>query len=346
MRTVVQGEFAPPNWANEADDEPLVIHQRTSKTRNKRLVIFVHGLNGSRYGKDPTGGNFPKFLYEDLPDVDVGLYSYRTGIGRLRFSKSVPIKAEAQILADRIRELRTYKSIVLIGHSLGGVLSEGAVAQLVNSRKVMQRLNGLFLMAAPQLGSLRVPRLFKCLSQDFRALAPHGAYVSEIASVFQNRLSLMESRTQSGRRKLPTWAVVAVGDIWVDPLSASIGLVEEQIYRVRGNHPEIVKPKNQILRLVWLGSCPHSQIRALPRCRQSRNRKMGTARTQRCATAGYLSSSRLRRTISGRKYFSDRPDGRMVEGRSRYDFCRQETWGGRCETKHEISGLLLRAQTQ
>jgi hypothetical protein len=146
---------------------------------------------------------------------------------------------------DRIRELRIYKSIVLIGHSLGGVLSKGAVAQLVNQKRVMQRLNGLFLMAAPQLGSLRVPWLFKWLSQDFRALAPHGDYVREIDSVFQNRLMLEESRTRSGRHNLPTWAVIAVGDIWVDPLSASIGLMEEQIFRVRGKHQEIVKPRNK-----------------------------------------------------------------------------------------------------
>jgi pimeloyl-ACP methyl ester carboxylesterase len=176
MRITVQQEFADPDWADQAVDEPLIIHQRTTETGNQRLVIFVHGLGGSRYGTNSTWGNFPKFLYEDILNADIGLYSYRTALGRLKFWKSTKIEAQAEILATRIRELQKYKSIVLIGHSMGGILAKGAIAHLAktNQKKVLKRLNGLFLMASPQLGSLKIPRLFRRLSPDAWVLAPHS----------------------------------------------------------------------------------------------------------------------------------------------------------------------------
>jgi hypothetical protein len=39
-----------------------VIHQRSELTANDRLVIFVHGLGGSRYGRRSTWGEFPRLI--------------------------------------------------------------------------------------------------------------------------------------------------------------------------------------------------------------------------------------------------------------------------------------------
>ncbi len=247
MRIVVQKNFADPDRANEAVDEPLAIHQRTSETKNERIVIFVHGLGGSRYGANSTWGSFPKFLYEDLPNVDIGLYSYRTALSRLKFWKSIEIETQAKILATRIRELQRYKSIVLIGHSLGGILAKGAIAFFAqtNQKRPLRRVNGLFLMAAPQLGSLKVPQFLRRFSPDFRVLAPHSRYLAEIDRIFRDHLWLDQARTPKNRHNLPTWAVVAAGDKWVDPLSASIGLAAEQIFIVNGSHTEIVKPETK-----------------------------------------------------------------------------------------------------
>ncbi len=246
MRIVVQQKFADPDWANQAIDEPLVVHQRTEPTKNERIVIFVHGLGGSRYGANSTWGNFPKFLYEDLQEVDVGLYSYRTALGRVKFWKSIEIETEAKVLATRIRELQKYKSIVLIGHSLGGVLAKGAIAHLVETRKkILGRLNGLFLLAVPQLGSLKVLWPFRLLSADMRVLAPHSKYLAEIDRTFRNNLWLDQTRGPHNRQNLPTWAVIAGSDRWVDQLSASIGLSDEQIFVVRGSHTQIVKPETK-----------------------------------------------------------------------------------------------------
>src|SRR5207245_4033522 len=88
-------------------------------------VVFVHGLGGERYD---TWGHFPRFLYEDLPGVDVGMYAYRTALKRLRYTKSIALEEEADIFGGELRVL-PYERIVLIGHSLGGVVVRTVVAR-------------------------------------------------------------------------------------------------------------------------------------------------------------------------------------------------------------------------
>ena len=99
MEAVVGASFCEPAQPDALVEQPLVLHLRTSPTSNDKLVIFVHGLGGSRYGKDSTWGNFPRFLFEDMPDVDVGMYQYRTGLGRLAFTRSVSLPDEEDVAA-------------------------------------------------------------------------------------------------------------------------------------------------------------------------------------------------------------------------------------------------------
>ena len=127
-------------WA----EEPLTIHRRQDKANNQ-LVIFVHGLNGSRYGDNSTWGNFPKFVFEDIPQIDVGLYEYQTGLRRFKFWKSVSLKKEAITFAHIIRDLSDhYKTIILIGHSMGGLLCKAVICHLIHEHKEeVFRIGGL-----------------------------------------------------------------------------------------------------------------------------------------------------------------------------------------------------------
>jgi hypothetical protein len=88
--------------------------------------MFIHGLGGTRYrtwtpeGQDPRKVGFPKFLHEDIPTLDVGLYAYRTALGRLKWWRSIELEDEAEVLADRLRDCaKVYRSIILVGHSIG-----------------------------------------------------------------------------------------------------------------------------------------------------------------------------------------------------------------------------------
>jgi len=232
-----------PQLIKRLDDEALVVHRR--REGNACLVVFVHGLGGSRYGKNSTWGSFPKFFFEEIQQADIGLYEYRTLLGRAKFWKSVSLPDEAHAFADIIRDVAQYQNIFLVGHSMGGLLCMAAIAHLIDSRQqeVLSRIGGVILMATPQTGSMRVPTLMSWISKDFQALKPHGAFITDLHdTLVNNRVVLDDSRAQSGDLVIPTWAVLGASDHWVDKLSAGLNLPDARKKMVRGSHTEIVKP--------------------------------------------------------------------------------------------------------
>jgi len=247
MRRLVQNTFAEPDDPGALAGEPLVIHQRSEPTRNRALVVFVHGLGGHRYGRDATWGYFPQFLFEDFPDVDVGLYEYVTLFRRLKFWQSIQLSQEAIVFADLIRDVAPYDAVILVGHSMGGLLCEAAVASLVNTAQEqgLRKIRGMILMASPQTGSQRVPSFLSSLSKDAYALRPHGDFVTSLQRTLIDRISLLESGDPGGRYQIPSWAILGSYDAWVDRLSGSIGLPSSQTKTVRGSHTQIVKPASK-----------------------------------------------------------------------------------------------------
>lgn len=248
MQRFVADQFSDPADPAALSEEPLAIHQRHAATFNRKLVIFVHGLGGSRYGAKSTWGSFPKFIFEDVPTLDVGMYQYRTLTGRLNFTKSVSLADESRVFADLLRDqLVDYDTIILMGHSMGGLLCKAAIHQLVlrGDRNTLARLGGLMLMATPQLGSLRMPGFLSIFSNDARALEPHGDLVTQINRTFEDHIALDESVHTLRKATIPTWAVEGVHDHWVDSLSAGIGLASSRRKVVRGSHTAIVKPPDR-----------------------------------------------------------------------------------------------------
>jgi len=263
MYTVIQNRFVEPDSLKEVKNERLVIHQRSKPSNATHLAIFVHGLGDSRYGKNPTWGDFPRLIMEDFPSVDVGMYSYVTFMGRLRFWRSIPLEDEAAILGDLIRGL-DYRGFVLIGHSMGGILCKGAVAHLLEvpeAAERVERLSGMFLMASPLLGSSKVPKLLSWITEDSRVLKTHNRYLTSLESIFRQHVHSELSYPIDDKHHIPCWALIAGDDFWVDRLSAGVGLGPDQQLTIGATHTAIVKPRNkddQGFRFV--SSCFHHAI--------------------------------------------------------------------------------------
>jgi len=246
MLKLDQVHFADPTNLEAVGDEALVIHKKPASSNVTDLAIFVHGLGGSSYGSESTWGDLPKLVFDNFQSLDVGMYSYRTLLGRLRFWMSVPLDQEAKVLGGLLKNLPEYEGIVLLGHSMGGLLCKGAVGYLVNANQgeIVSKINGLIMMATPQLGSTKVPGFLAWFSRDFQALRPHGRYVSEVNELFTNHIQTQLQCPSNGRIHLPCYALVAASDFWVDPLSAGVNLAEAQKMIVRGTHTSIVRPKS------------------------------------------------------------------------------------------------------
>src|SRR6266702_2538641 len=246
MLRLLQPKYEEPPDTPDLENEPLTIHHRDAKKSAKTLLVFVHGLGGTRYGEKATWGDYPKLIFANFPSIDVGLYAYRTLFKRLRLWKSILLEKEAEVFADLLRGLKEYRQFILFGHSMGGVLCKGVVEHLVvtNQFECASKIQGIVLMATPQAGSLRVPRGLAWLSKDFQALKPHNRYLNRIEDVFRNQIHSDIDYPFDDKLHIPCWALRAAEDFWVDPLSAGLGIRAEQKSTVRGTHTSIVKPKS------------------------------------------------------------------------------------------------------
>lgn len=240
MRVIEQADYSD---APALDDrsEPLLIHRLKGAAARSNIAVFVHGLRGTRYD---YWGQFPRLLAADRADLDVGMYYYGTALRRLGLWWSIELPAEAQVLAGVLRSLSSYDGIVLVAHSMGGLLAKGAIAALVDGdhRGALRRIRALVLLASPQLGSMRVPRALTAVSADARALYPHNKYLVEVDTRLSARIDNSLRGDPRTKGNIPMAAVIASNDFWVDPLSAGIGIPPAQRMTVRGSHGSIVRP--------------------------------------------------------------------------------------------------------
>jgi hypothetical protein len=171
----------------------------------------------------------------------------------MRWGRSIELEVEAKVLADTLRDLvqlqgaDTYSTIILTGHSMGGILARAAVRDLIhrNEGRTLAAVKALFLLATPQAGSLRVFRWLQWFSADMRALAPHGWLVTSIAEIFTDRVVGEEAHAGHSHFVIPSYVVAAAEDRWVDLFSAGVNVPSERRRTVRGSHKSPVKPRTK-----------------------------------------------------------------------------------------------------
>ena len=91
-------------------------------------VVFVHGLRGHFMD---TWGKFPELLASDpdLPNVDIFLWGYRTGVLH-------PLVADLETVGGELMstlrvEMQADNTLHLVGHSLGGLVTlQGIISEM------------------------------------------------------------------------------------------------------------------------------------------------------------------------------------------------------------------------
>lgn len=237
---------------------PLYLHRREASRTNRALCVLVHGLGGARYR---TWGRLPHLVYHDFPQLDVGLYGYYSGWRRLWLTRSIAVEREARVLADQLRGC-DYDEIVLLGHSLGGLLCKAALSELLDreDRATLARIRALILMATPQAGVHLPLRVLSWISRDLEALRPEGALVERMNRRLRDSGLMDHSEGHGAGPQIRTFCVEASDDQWVDGVGAALGVRAENRAIVRGSHTEVVKPadRNDDVYLIlcrWLREC-------------------------------------------------------------------------------------------
>lgn len=224
------------------------------RDNNRNLILFIHGLTGSNetWKNEETTNTFPELLLKDEiieSNFDIAYFEYFTSFLKLKekigfigslFSnnkstpKNISIKEISNILNTRIEyELIDYESIVIIAHSMGGLIAKRSILNYINTNSKIK----LFLsLAVPHLGS---------------ELASYGQFVSpniqidELRPLSDETMHLNQEWLKASNLPLTKYFIGAYEGVVNKNSAKPINTSEDDILNVDENHRTICKPKDE-----------------------------------------------------------------------------------------------------
>ncbi|MGV0813364.1 alpha/beta fold hydrolase [Mycolicibacterium boenickei] len=223
------------------------LHRHYGDLHAKRLIVFVHGLNGGGYR---TWGKFPRFVFDDVSrdPVDVALFDYFSGLRRrVRRRPSVP--EVAQILTERLQDLsKEYDEIFIISHSMGGLIATDSMRNYIAQRGeepgLLRVLAGAIYISTPLTGSKFAHARIRLLVSEWQQLQLDSPYQEDLRRFISATIDTKsDAETASHRYKLPIWSFVGARDGVVERSSATQGIDEDQVRTIDLGHRKISKPR-------------------------------------------------------------------------------------------------------
>lgn len=225
------------------------------KCNNKNLILFIHGLMGSNetWKNEVTQNTFPELLLKDFEiknNFDIAYFEYYSSFLNIKekiwsitsvFSKdkstpkNISVNEISELLKTRINyELNDYQSIVIIAHSMGGIIAKKTILDFAENGNSKIKL--FLSLAVPHLGS---------------SIADYGSFVSDNIQIqhlkpFQEEsMSLLEKWHKSSILPLTKYyAGVYEGVVNVRSAIPPHTNKIDQI-KVDENHITIAKPKDE-----------------------------------------------------------------------------------------------------
>ncbi|TYP84727.1 hypothetical protein BCL69_103837 [Nitrosomonas communis] len=205
----------------------------------KNLILFIHGLGSSG---EEAWDNFPELVKADnqlSSHYELAFYDYPTSLFGLPFLKKM---LKIQDLAEGLRtlinhKLSSYESIVLVCHSLGGLIAQKyLIDEVTNNRQLV--VKKLLLYAVPNNGAglASIADYFPWKHYHLKQLCKDSDLIRNLnADWFRHNLNNL----------LIIKYVVAGQDRCVDPLSARSywGNPDVEMIPDKG-HKNVAKPKN------------------------------------------------------------------------------------------------------
>lgn len=211
----------------------------TFYNKKRNLVIFIHGLFGSKKTwENKEGKSILELLYTDeiKENFDFGVFIYKTNIVKKYFflkKDQLNIEENSELLASEINiKGIDYENIILVGHSMGGLIAK----QYLLANLEMNKISAYVSIATPHLGS----KLAK-LNSFFYA---H----EQIEELIYNNDYLKNLNNQwiSSQNKLPTsYYFYGAFDKIVEKDSAIPFVDAKNVFAFSEDHTSIVKVQKQ-----------------------------------------------------------------------------------------------------
>ena len=239
------------------------VHNPVNATGKPRIV-FIHGLDGdvrNTWMSSPADGStlWPKWLGEDTQSP-VWLLGYGAAMSRWKGdAMALPRQATAVLECLATEPNLLTGPLVLIGHSLGGLVIKTALKQgmgrdVERHRLLVERIKGVAFVGTPHFGSrlasiasaLRIVRANPQVSD----LALDDAYLEELNQLFVKlqRDLCIQVRVYSETQPLrPTGILrwIPLGATVVSPSSSQPHIPGEAGTPVEADHRSICKPKSR-----------------------------------------------------------------------------------------------------
>lgn len=196
-----------------------------------RTIILLHGFSGNSHD---TFGMMPAFLTgnRDLTSYDLHCFGYPTS---LRpditgvWAADPNLTELSSYFAQHLEtEFAKYKEIILIAHSMGGLIVQRA---LINS-SALGRVRHVILFGTPS-GGLKKAGLGKLFKQQVRDMGSDSKFITGLRKDWEATFA---------DPPFELTVVAGLSDQFVPPDSCLRPFREGHHRRVEGNHLEMVKP--------------------------------------------------------------------------------------------------------
>lgn len=205
----------------------------------KKAILFVHGLNGG----SGTWGNFERLIKDD-PELEYSTFFYEYPSSWIRIipwlqEKYGNIQALSSGLGTFIdHHLDQYDEVVLVGHSLGGLI----IRQYLLNRKISNRptkVKKVLFYAVPQEGSglAKVTSLISYNHGHLKQLCNNSEFLDTLNDQWATSRIELDFEFK---------LVIAIEDGAVSPQSAKSNFRHMELEQIAGkDHRSVVKPKNK-----------------------------------------------------------------------------------------------------
>jgi pimeloyl-ACP methyl ester carboxylesterase/tetratricopeptide (TPR) repeat protein len=251
LRQVTLTEWSARDVEEAFRDGPLLLQIRRAPgredPRQRRIILFVHGLNSSATAW--LGFLAEAFPAPELQTFDFALFNYQTSlVSRLNPFQRLPrVEDWARVLANVIQTIllkqERYESFVIVGHSMGGLVSKFAFRYLLESdAAAAMRLHSLFTYGTPNHGSDRAGLFGSLFSPDLAFLRAFSAPVHDLQTFWNSRISAIPETP--GKLTVHERAIISVKDYWVAPASGISTLPEKFVQRLASSHGGLIEPSD------------------------------------------------------------------------------------------------------
>ena len=211
-----------------ASTDVLGMPDLTCDHHSSSLVLFLHGWKGDR---QETWRRFPDLVCGDYDFRDQDVLSI--GYPVFLIGSDLTMEGFGGWLADKLvaNNLGRYEKIVIVGHSIGGLLARRLV---IEHRRELANIVLLIEIGTPHRG----PYSYTALADNI--LFPGGTLVGDLqsGSAFLHRL---DDDWKKLAKRPHSYCVGSPNDLVVSLESAQAGCDEQHAYPALG-HIELVKP--------------------------------------------------------------------------------------------------------